>query len=160
MVRGAGHRALRRGRFSEPGRTYLVTTVTHARRPLFLDLYAARSAIAELKRCQTEGEAESLAWVLMPDHLHWLVTLTGCPHLARLMQRFKSRSAIAINRCLGREGKVWQSAYHDHGLRRDEDLQAAARYLVGNPLRAGLVEQIGDYPHWDAVWVCYDERRA
>jgi REP element-mobilizing transposase RayT len=89
----------------------------------------------------------------MPDHLHWLVTLTGRPQLGRLMQRFKSRSAIAINRRLGREGKVWQSAYHDHGLRRNEDLQAAARYLVGNPLRAGLVEQIGDYPHWDAVWV-------
>ncbi len=153
MVGGAGHRALRKGRFSEPGHAYLVTTVTHARRPLFLDLYAARAAIVELKRCHSQGEVESLAWVLMPDHLHWLFTLTGCPGLARLMQGFKSRSALAVNRRLGYQGKVWQSAYYDHGLRGDEDLQAAARYLVGNPLRAGLVGRIGDYPHWDAMWV-------
>ncbi|MGH8412134.1 MAG: REP-associated tyrosine transposase, partial [Pseudomonas sp.] len=38
-------------------------------------------------------------------------------------------------------------------IRRDEDLPAVARYIVANPLRAGLVEKIGDYPLWDAVWL-------
>ena len=69
------------------------------------------------------------------------------------MQGFKSRSAIAVNRCLARQGKVWQSTYHDHGRRDDEDLRETARYVVANPLRAGLVRSIGDYPHWDAVWL-------
>jgi hypothetical protein len=38
-------------------------------------------------------------------------------------------------------------------LRKDEDLQTVARYIVANPLRAGLVEKIGDYPLWDAIWL-------
>jgi hypothetical protein len=32
-------------------------------------------------------------------------------------------------------------------------MQGIARYIVGNPLQAGLVDRIGDYPHWDAVWL-------
>jgi REP element-mobilizing transposase RayT len=88
----------------------------------------------------------------MPDHLHWLVKLEGCT-LDELMRRIKSNSARRINRCLGRTGPVWQQGYHDRALRREEDLQVAARYVVANPLRAGLVERLADYPHWDAVWL-------
>ena len=35
----------------------------------------------------------------------------------------------------------------------DEDLVAVARYIVANPVRAGLVKNVRDYPHWDAVWL-------
>ena len=42
---------------------------------------------------------------------------------------------------------------HDHAVRSDEDFRALARYVVANPLRAGLVSQIGDYPLWDAAWL-------
>jgi hypothetical protein len=38
-------------------------------------------------------------------------------------------------------------------LRRQDDVRAVARYIVANPLRAGLVRDIGDYSHWDAVWL-------
>jgi putative transposase len=48
---------------------------------------------------------------------------------------------------------VWHSAYHDHAARRHESLHAAARYLLANPLRAGLVSSIGAYPYWDCVWL-------
>ena len=53
----------------------------------------------------------------------------------------------------GSQGGLWQRGYHDRALRRDEDLKAAARYIVMNPLRAGLVKRPGDYPLWDAVWL-------
>jgi len=49
-------------------------------------------------------------------------------------------------------GEVWQEGFHDHALRREEDLQATARYIIGNPVRAGLVPSVRDYPHWDAIW--------
>jgi len=48
---------------------------------------------------------------------------------------------------------VWQRGFHDHAVRREEDLQALARYVVANPVRAGLVQRTGLYPHWDAIWV-------
>jgi len=69
------------------------------------------------------------------------------------MQRLKSLTAISFNKTLGRTGKVWQSGFHDHALRHEEDLKAAARYLVANPLRAGLVKSLRDYPFWNAVWL-------
>ena len=94
----------------------------------------------------------SLAWVLMPDHLHWLFVLED-GDLGAVMRRVKSRSAIGINRLLGSTGRVWQKGYHDHGVRAAEDLQAIARYIVANPVRAGLVRRVGDYPLWDAIWL-------
>jgi hypothetical protein len=48
---------------------------------------------------------------------------------------------------------VWQTSFHDHALRREEDVLSVARFVVANPLRAGLVKSLRDYPHWDAVWL-------
>jgi len=41
----------------------------------------------------------------------------------------------------------------DHALRSDEDLRAVARYVIANPVRAGLAQRVGGYPFWDAVWI-------
>lgn len=54
---------------------------------------------------------------------------------------------------LSRQGRLWQPGFHDHAVRREESLEAIARYIVANPLRAGLVKKVGDYPLWDAIWV-------
>jgi len=151
-----GH-ALRTGRISEPGRAYLLTAVTHQRCPIFSDFSTARLLIDELRRLHDSRAVESLAWVVMPDHLHWLIIL-GDSSLPRVMQQLKSRSAVRISQSSGsgphaRCGKLWQRGFHDHALRREEDLQACARYIVANPRRAGLVQRLGDYPHWDATWL-------
>ncbi len=73
--------------------------------------------------------------------------------MERLLQQVKSRSAKAINQRLQRSGKIWQSGYHDRTLRREEDIRDIARYIVANPLRAGLVKQLANYPLWDAVFL-------
>ena len=147
-----GH-ALRCGRITEPGRIYLLTTITHERKPIFHNWQLARLLVSEMRCLHETGKVGSLAWVVMPDHLHWLIHLESIP-LSQLMQNVKSRSAIAINRVSGRTGeRVWQKGFHDHALRAEEDLQAVARYVVANPLRAGLVGRLGDYPLWDAVWL-------
>ena len=98
-------------------------------------------------------EVTTLAFVVMPDHVHWLVQLGEGDDLASTINKMKSRSALKINRRLGRTGRVWQRGYFDRGIRSGEDLVAVARYIVANPLRAGIVADIGKYPHWDAVWV-------
>lgn len=147
-----GH-ALRTGRFSEPGRAYLLTAVTHDRTPVFNDWRLARLLIAEMHQAHEAKTATSLAWVVMPDHLHWLIELGDTP-VQTLMQHIKSRSAIAINKAsTEHKGKLWQKGFHDQALRREDNLQSVARYIVANPLRAGLVKHIGDYPLWDAIWL-------
>lgn len=144
--------SLRAGRFSETQRIYLLTTTTENREMLFSDFTMGRLVVAELKTAQQEGLAESLACVLMPDHLHWLITLEQ-GSISNLMRRIKGRSAKQINTLSGRQGKLWQDGFHDRALRREEDVLPAARYIVANPLRAGLVSRVGDYPLWDSVWL-------
>lgn len=152
MPTAHGHR-LRTGRVSEPGRGYLLTTVTHGRTPAFADFTLARLAINELRACDATGLCSTLAFVLMPDHLHWLVQLHG-DTLAGLARRFKSRSAAAVHRACGTPGaRLWQAGFHDRAVRDGQDLRALARYIVANPLRAGLAHSAGDYPHWDAAWM-------
>ncbi|MFZ3154757.1 REP-associated tyrosine transposase [Pseudomonas sp.] len=143
---------LRRGRYSEPERIYLLTTTLLQRRPLFNDFAVARLLVAELRAAHEQHRVTSLAWVVMPDHLHWLVQLQA-GSLDALMRRIKSNSARQINQYLGTQGPIWQPGYYDRALRQDEDLQSAARYIVTNPLRAGLGKRIGDYPLWDALWL-------
>jgi REP element-mobilizing transposase RayT len=144
---------LRLGRFSEPGRDYLLTTVTDRRRPVFANFALARLAIQSLRECDLAGESVTLAFVLMPDHLHWLFTLQNAD-LSAVARRFKSASARRVNRALGTVGeRLWQAGFHDHALRREEDLPGIARYIVANPLRAGWVGSVRDYPHWDAIWL-------
>jgi REP element-mobilizing transposase RayT len=73
--------------------------------------------------------------------------------LPALMLSTKSYSARAVNAALNRRGPLWQRGFHDRAVRREEDLQAVARYIVANPLRAGLVRRVHDYPLWDAKWL-------
>ena len=144
---------LRKGRHSAPGQLYLVTTVTADRRALFADFTIARRVIVEMRRTHEAGALDSLAWVLMPDHLHWLFQLGESHTLAKVMQGFKGRSARAINRNAAPQLQIWQRGYHDHALRTEEDVHEVARYIAANPLRASLVQRLGDYPHWDAAWL-------
>ena len=137
---------LRKGRVSQVGLVYHITTVTQNRIPYFKVLDDGRKVVQQLMTLQDQCVAETLCYVLMPDHLHWLMILRDgtLPGVVRLL---KGRSARAIGK------PIWQANYHDHAVRKEEDLQKMARYIVANPLRANLVSRIGDYSLWDAVWL-------
>ena len=95
----------------------------------------------------------TLAFVVMPDHLHWLVQLNSDRSLSVIVNKVKSQSARHVNMLLRQSGRVWQKGYFDRAIRQEDDIAAVARYIVANPLRRGLVRRIGDYPLWDAVGV-------
>ena len=143
---------LRAGRHSQSGQIYLLTAVIHLREPVFSDWRVGRLVVDQFRQARTEGRADSLAWVVMPDHFHWLVELQNNT-LSELMLATKSRSAREINARLGRSGQFWQKGFHDRAIRREESLLTVARYIIANPMRAGLVRRVHDYPLWDAVWL-------
>ena len=147
------YKDLRRGRHSVPNHAYHVTTVTAARLQYFAEFALARIVVGEMRRIHDSGDVKSLAWVLMPDHLHWLFYLGNNGGLSTVMKRLKAHSAHAVNRRTGHSGPIWEIGFHDHAVRAEEDLQAVARYIVANPLRAKLVTRLADYPHWDAAWL-------
>ena len=144
---------LRKGRYSEKGRIYFVTMVTQKRTSHFLNFYLARKAIQQIGLLHYEEKLYSYAWVIMPDHIHWLFQLGENQSLSKVVNLFKGRTARILNKGIERKGKFWQSAYYDHAVRKEENIKQIARYIVANPLRAGLVERIESYPHWDAVWL-------
>ena len=126
---------------------YLVTACTFARTPLLAPLMAARAVINELRRVERAGQATTLAFVVMPDHLHWLTMLRACS-LPALVKRIRGRSSHAVNHCWQRRGTVWQPGFHDHAVRKEECLVTMTRYLLMNPVRAGLVSHPTQWPHW------------
>ena len=147
-----GYRALRKGRFSLQNGVYFITAVTDQRIPWFRDYALARLMCRNLHLPTLLADATNLCSVVMPDHIHLLMQVNDIP-LQQVLNRLKSHSAVTLNRAIGRAGRFWSAGYYDHALRADEDLENVARYIVANPLRAGLVRRIGDYPYWNAVWL-------
>jgi REP element-mobilizing transposase RayT len=146
------YNALLRGRCSREGCTYLITTATAGRRPLFASFGLAALAASELWQMECGGRWRLHAWVLMPDHVHLLIELR-LGYLADAVRLFKGRVARRANVTRRHEGVLWQRGYHEHAVRHDEDLPAIARYVIANPVRAGLVRRVGDYPFWNASWL-------
>lgn len=140
-----GSSALRRGRRSIAGQPYLITVSTDERRRWFADPACADRAASVLNDNRTWPAATLLAWVLMPDHLHMLLTLGETETLPQTIARVKALVWHQLRRASGSSLQLWQSSYHDRALRRDEDLLLAGRYLIANPIRAGLVERYSDW---------------
>ena len=148
-----GHGNLRKGRFSEPNRIYLITATTYQRGRIFEDWNVATAAIHGFLQPDLLKDAQLLCWVLMPDHAHWLIQLGEDEQLSSLICRIKTASARAVNRQRGSSSPVWGRAFHDGQLTCEQSIRSTARYIVANPLRAGLAGAVGEYPFWNAVWL-------
>ena len=131
---------------------YLITAATRARYPAFEDLSLGRVVVQTLKAADIAQRTSTLAYVLMPDHLHWLLMLREGDSLSGIVGWVKGVSARRIGLMVGLKG-VWQTGFHDRAARTDEDLHTLARYVVANPLRAGIVARLGDYPLWDSAYL-------
>ena len=138
---------LRKGRVSLPNHAYLVTIVTASRKPVFTFFTAARVAVRCFHDSDVARHAQTLAFVVMPDHIHWLLQLGENGSLSETVRVYKAKVSLILQQ------QIWQRGFHDHALRDDDDVRDIARYIIANPLRAGLTKHVGDYPHWDAIWL-------
>ena len=78
-----------------------------------------------------------LAWVVMPNHVHVLVEIWETP-LSKVLQNWKSITAVAANKLLERQGVFWQPEYWDRFMRTEEQARKAIRYIENNPVKAKL----------------------
>jgi len=103
---------LRKGRHSEQQRVYFVTTVLAEREPrYFADFSCARLVVNEMRALHDDETVCSLAWVIMPDHVHWLFQLGEGMDLSAAVKRFKARSAHRVNGYLHRQGALWKRRF-------------------------------------------------
>ena len=131
-----------------PGRTIFITFVTWKRHVL---PESVRRLALDCCLYDHGIKYELHAAVVMPDHVHLLLTpntdAEGSTYsLREIMGGIKGSAAHAVNRALGRKGRVWQSESFDRLLRSDESTRSKADYICENPVRAGLAADQADYP--------------
>jgi putative transposase len=127
-------------------KTYFITFATRNREILPPH---ARDLILETCLVGNRKQYELHAVVVMPDHVHLVLTPLGDNEgpisLPEILQTIKSVSAHRINKYLGRNGSVWQQESFDRAMREVEDVRGRMEYMLGNPVRAGLVTSPLDY---------------
>jgi len=86
------------------------------------------------------------AYCLMPDHAHLLVEgTTAASDLRRFVGRFKQKTGFTF--AAQRGARLWQDGYRDRIPRSDEATLTIVRYILENPVRAGLVARFDEYPY-------------
>jgi putative transposase len=97
-----------------------------------------------LRTAEAEG-VEISAHCFMPDHVHMLVEGRRIDtDIRRFVHKAKQRSGYEFSRRFGQ--KLWQPSWYDRVLREDEETPRVVRYILENPVRAGLVESYDQYP--------------
>lgn len=131
-----------------PGGTYFFTVVTADRKP-WLTMDTGRSALGQaLREVRRDQPFETIALVLLPDHLHAIWTLPEADaDFSRRWRRIKQRASIRMRTASGRTGPFWQSRFWEHWIRDDEDLRRHIDYIHYNPVKHGLVTSPAD---WEA----------
>ena len=134
-----------RGNSYSGAAAYFVTTCTHSRRSAFHDIEFGREATALLVAYSARYDFAVSAYCLMPDHAHLLVTATTLESpLCDLIRIWKQVTGYRWHARRG--GRLWQAGYFDRILRDDEPELPVARYIIENPVRAGLVTSAASYP--------------
>jgi putative transposase len=127
--------------------TYMVTTETWCRRDLFRNDQWARLLIDTLRHYR--GTAYLLhEFVVMPDHLH--ILLTPLTSLEKAVQFIKGGFSYRVKKELGSNLEVWQKGFADHRIRDDDDYRLHVIYIQQNPVRKHLCERPEDYLYCSA----------
>ena len=131
--------------YSETGRVFSATLGTSPRSPVFADLEFGAECVELLRGLSLSRGNAIYAYCLMPDHVHLLLGVSERSPLASFLQAWKSLCYRA-RRARGCASPFWQRGFWDHAMRNDEDLRAAALYILANPVRKGLAAESAAYP--------------
>lgn len=132
-------------RLDHAGALWHVTSRGNERREVFLDDQDRREFLRLLGRSVELFGWKLYAWVLMSNHYHLFV---GTPEatLSRGMRQLNGDFAQHFNRRHGRDGHVFQGRFKAVLVQRESHMLEVARYVVRNPVRAGMVASPGDWP--------------
>lgn len=92
------------------------------------------------------------AWVIMPNHVHVLITPQPGNELSQILHSWKSFTAKKANGLLGRTGAFWQEEYFDRFVRNEKHFEDALKYIEFNPVKAGLSEAPESWQFSSAAW--------
>jgi putative transposase len=151
--------------FHIEGHVYYITTNVYNRLPIFTRPSFIVPLIDSLNFYRYKLDFKLLGYVVMPDHMHMVIWPQGQATVAEIMRDYKKFTAVRLIRQAEVEGmkewlaafcqagtetgrgehKVWQDEYWDVNVYTERFLRQKLNYMHSNPVRAGLVEQPGDY---------------
>jgi putative transposase len=131
---------------------YSLTFGTHRRLRLFTDRLHVESVLGQIRRTCDDEQFALLAYCFMPDHVHVVAEgQTESSDLRRFVKIAKQRVAFVF-RTVFRVPATWQHGYYERVLRSDEATDTVVRYVLENPVRAGMVSLCDEYPYCGALY--------
>lgn len=132
--------------FEKP-RTFFVTSSTAGGRALFQTERMCNLIIDVLRSYTLDHIFTVHDFVVMPNHVHLLITVPGEMTIEKAMQRIKGGFSFRARKELGFHGEIWQRGFSEVGVHNSESLQTHRRYIELNPVRAGLANSSEEYPY-------------
>ena len=129
------------------GCTYFVTTKTWENRAIFQAKDIAEILISCLTSYQEKDAFLLHEFVVMPNHLHVLVTVPEEMTVEKAMQLIKGGFSFRAGKELGFHGEIWQRGFSDVRISDDLSFSQHRAYIDGNPVKAGLADAPGRYPY-------------
>jgi REP-associated tyrosine transposase len=128
-----------------PGWTYFVTTKCRQSVAVFQVHENPDLLIAKLLEYRDKGNYLLHDFVLMPNHLHLILTPSRSTSLEKGMQLIKGGSSHAIHSTRGSHQQIWQSGFHESRVKDSGDYKIKADYIRFNPVTAKLVQKPEDW---------------
>jgi putative transposase len=132
-------------------RTFFVTTSCDGHRRLLQSDRMARLLIDTLLRYRDQGRYQLHEFVVMPDHLHVLLTIGLDMTVERAVQLVKGGYSYRVSHELGVKSEVWQRGFSDSRILTAAEYHSRANYIGENPVRAGLAQAARDSPYSSAA---------
>jgi putative transposase len=130
---------------------YFVTTDTWEKHPLFINTTLANIVIEQMVSCRDRGFYKLHAFVLMPDHLHVLLTPGETTSVEKAVQMIKGGSAFRIGKEKPQKFPIWHSGFHDRWMSDEQEYRGSRRYIEQNPVEAKLAATPEEYEYSSAM---------
>jgi putative transposase len=130
-----------------PARTFFVTTGTSMGQRILQSERNAGLLIDVLRSLVAEHKFELRDFVIMPDHLHLLLTVHDEMTIEKAMQLIKGRFSYRLSHEFGYKGEVWQRGFTEVQVLGKESYEKHRTYITMNPVKAGLVDSPETYPY-------------
>jgi putative transposase len=127
--------------------TYFITACAHMQQNLFQRDEVAQLMVATFFKYRDAGEFELHEYVVMPNHIHLLLSVNEQQQLSRVTQLIKGGFSHSLreNGIIFRA--VWEQRYYDRRVRDGNEFAEFSQYIRQNPVRKGLVEHEEEYPY-------------
>ena len=125
-------------------RGYFITINTYNRKKYFIHEHIVFSLVTYLKQVAQQEKFDVVVFTYMPNHVHFvLLGKNESSNVCRFMKSYKQLTGYKFKQTFG--SRLWATSFHDHVLRKEESIKSVGRYVLKNPVRAGLVKNICDY---------------